>query len=83
MAITLVVRRLLNTRRDGGREVHGDLIFHGGPGSTLEMRLFGLADLLAHCERAGFRSATVEAADVRERGIAWLHPWSVPILARA
>lgn len=76
-------RRLYNRRRDGSLAVHDDLVFHGGPGSTLEMRLFGLRDLLDHCARAGFREATVQDAEVRERGITWQHPWSVPILARA
>lgn len=76
-------RRLYNTRRDGRQEVHDDLVFHGGPGATLEMRLFGLRDLLDHCERAGFREVAVHDAEVRERGITWHHPWSVPILARA
>ena len=76
-------RRLYNTRRDGRPEVHDDLVFHGGPGSTLEMRLFGLRDLLEHCARAGFSATTVHDDDVPERGITWQHPWSVPILARA
>ena len=76
-------RRLYNRRRDGSLAVHDDLVFHGGPGSTLEMRLFGLRDLLDHCARAGFREAGVQDAEVPERGIVWLHPWSVPILARA
>jgi hypothetical protein len=76
-------RRLYDRRSDGSVVVHDDLIFHGGPGSTLEMRLFGLADLLDHCQRAGFSEAAVQDAEVTERGIAWAHPWSVPILARA
>lgn len=76
-------RRLYNTRLDGQTEVFDDLIFHGGPGSTLEMRLFGLDALIDHCRQAGFAQVDVAKDDVPERGIAWLHPWSVPILARA
>lgn len=76
-------RRLYNTRLDGQTEVFDNLIFHGGPGSTLEMRLFGLDALIEHCRQAGFAQVDVANDDVPERGIAWLHPWSVPILARA
>ena len=76
-------RRLYKTRRDGRREAHDDLVFHGGSGARLEMRLFGLRDLLGHCADAGFRDAGVQADEVPERGIVWLHPWSVPIVARA
>lgn len=76
-------RRLYNTAADGSVQVFDDLVFHGGPGSTLEMRLFGLQDLLDHCLRAGFRSVAVQAEAVPERGIFWQYPWSVPILARA
>lgn len=76
-------RQLVNTRLDGQVKVHDDLIFHGGPGSTLEMRLFSLSALLEHCRQAGFTQVDVASDDVPERGIAWLHPWSVPILARA
>lgn len=76
-------RRLYNTALDGQTEVFDDLVFHGGPGSTLEMRLFGLRALIEHCRKAGFAGVDVAADDVPERGIAWLHPWSVPILARA
>lgn len=76
-------RRLYNKGLDGSVQVFDDLVFHGGPGSTLEMRLFGLQDMLDHCLRAGFGSVAVRAEAVPERGIYWHHPWSVPILARA
>jgi SAM-dependent methyltransferase len=76
-------RRLYNAGLDGQTQVFDDLIFHGGPGSTLEMRLFGLEALIEHCRQAGFAQVDVANRDVPERGIAWLHPWSVPILARA
>ena len=76
-------RRLYNRAADGSVQVFDDLVFHGGPGSTLEMRLFGLQDLLDHCLRAGFSSVAVQDDAVPERGIVWQFPWSVPILARA
>ena len=75
--------RLYNERSDGRTEVFDDLVFHGGPGSTLEMRLFSQAALLRHCQEAGFRDARVVAEDVPQWGIRWRHPWSLPILAIA
>lgn len=75
--------RLYNERKDGETEVFDNLVFHGGPGTTLEMRLFSQAALLRHCREAGFRDARVVADDVPEWGIRWNHPWSLPILAIA
>jgi SAM-dependent methyltransferase len=74
-------RRLYNVRQDGETEVFEDLIFHGGSSSTLEMRLFSLAGLLENCAHARFRDTRVADGDVLERGITWLHPWSVPLVA--
>jgi SAM-dependent methyltransferase len=76
-------RRLHNRRADGSTEVFDDLVFHGGPGFTLELRRFGLLDLLEHCRRAGFADVEVQADAVPERGIIWPKPWSRPLLARA
>jgi SAM-dependent methyltransferase len=45
---------LINRTRDGKEEVFDDLAFHGGPGSTLELRLFERDDLVARLETAGF-----------------------------
>ena len=38
--------RLENRTSDGRRQVFSDLVFHGGPGSTLEMRLFSRNGLI-------------------------------------
>src|SRR5262249_12401711 len=38
---------LTNRTRDGRAQRFNDLVFHGGPGSTLEMRLFSRDDLIA------------------------------------
>ncbi len=45
---------LINKTRDGAEQVFKDLNFHGGKGSTLEMRLFALDSLLANFNNAGF-----------------------------
>lgn len=71
-------------RRPDGREVrYRDLVFHGGPGTTLEMRVFSRASMLAELEAAGFRDITIEDGDIPEAGVHWPQPWSVPVTARA
>lgn len=75
--------RLRNQRRDGVEEVFDDLIFHGGPGSTLEMRLFSRDSLLAELASAGFHDIRVADEDMPEIGVIWPCQWSLPVLARA
>ena len=74
-------RRLHARAADGSAVVREDLVFHGGEGFTLEMRRFGLRDLLAHCRQAGFGPVAVQGEEVPERGIRW-QPWSQPLIAR-
>lgn len=83
-----IVRRdgtpvLLNRTIDGRLQEYRDLVFHGGPGSTLEMRLFSEGALRRHLHEAGFRDVRVHREPVLEHGICWRHPWSVPITAVA
>ena len=47
-------RRLENRTTDGRRQVYHKLVFHGGPGSTLEMRVFSRASLEREFAQAGF-----------------------------
>jgi len=75
--------RLLNRTADGRAEVHEDLVFHGGPGTTLEMRVFARDALLREFGRAGFASARIADEPFLPFGIAWPHPWSLPIVATA
>lgn len=72
-----------NRRRDGTDEQFHEPIFHGGPGTTLEMRLFAREALLADLRAAGFRDVRVADEEVPEYGIRWLLPWSLPVVARA
>lgn len=62
---------LHNTTRDGRMQTFRDLIFHGGPGSTLEMRCFSLDSLLEEFHRAGFARVRVCEGSVFEWGICW------------
>lgn len=75
--------RLFNRTVDGNLQVHDDLVFHGGPGTTVEMRLFSRDALLAEFARAGFVDVRVADEPYLPFGIHWPHPWSVPIVARA
>jgi len=73
---------LVNRRKDGSIETSQDLIFHNGPGNTLEMRVFAEIDLLRKLTGAGFREAVVLKESYQEFGVLWHHPWSRPIIAR-
>lgn len=73
---------LSNHTRDGRVEVFKNLIFHGGEGQTLEMRVFCLQDILNHLIRAGFEEITIHYDDFLPFGIHWPTPWSLPITAR-
>lgn len=74
---------LVNKTVDGRLVTHRDLVFHGGPGTTLEMRLFACDSLLAEFARAGFVDVRIANEPYLPFGIHWPVPWSVPIVARA
>ena len=74
---------LVNRRRDGGEERFTDLVFHGGAGATLEMRLFSRDSLIAELIDAGFRDVHVAAEPLPEWGVLWPGSWSLPIVARS
>lgn len=73
---------LSNRRRDGAIETHSNLVFHGGPGSTLEMRVFSLPDIEAHLRDSGFSQPRIWNDAFPEWGIFWRDPWSLPLTAR-
>lgn len=75
--------RLFNRDADGRMHVHDDLVFHGGPGSTLEMRHFSRAGLEREFASAGFSRMRIAEDACPEFGISWSAPWSVPIVAYA
>ncbi len=74
---------LHNRTRDGREQTFRDLVFHGGPGSTLEMRLFTRDSLIREFREAGFSRMRVAAEPWLPFGIHWPEPWSVPIVAYA
>ncbi|HUA83958.1 MAG TPA: methyltransferase domain-containing protein [Bryobacteraceae bacterium] len=73
---------LVNRRRDGSIETFENLIFHGGHGSTLEMRAFTESSLRAVLRDAGFDEVHFEAENRPEYGIDHAESWSLPIAAR-
>lgn len=74
---------LTNTCRDGRKEEFSDLVFHGGAGETLEMRVFSKKGLLQQLESAGFVNIRVQGEDFLPHGIRWQSPWSLPLTAEA
>ena len=76
-------RVLVNRTAEGAEERFDDLVFHGGEGMTLEMRMFAEPDLLRRLEAAGFASARVHGEHYAPYGILWPIDHSLPIVARA
>ena len=74
---------LTNRTVNGQVQEHGNLMFHGGPGSTLEMRVFSESGLFRELGRAGFGDITVHRESWCDAGIYWKDPWSVPMTAVA
>ncbi len=60
---------LVNRRRDQHIEVFDRLTWHGGEGSTLEMRVYAEADLIQIIADAGFKDIKIWHLDESEFGI--------------
>jgi SAM-dependent methyltransferase len=73
---------LVNRRRDGTVEIHDDLVFHGGSGATLEMREFGMTELVRQLRSAGYCDVRCQASDIPEFGVLFDHDVSQPLVAR-
>lgn len=71
---------LHNKTKDGVLQEFDNLVFHGGEGETLEMRVFCLDDILSKLKNAGFQSVKVmKEADFRH-GVCWNVISSFPII---
>jgi SAM-dependent methyltransferase len=73
---------LRNVTRSGKRQEFRDLVFHNGPGATLEMRVFAGKALTRHLKKAGFEAITVHREADPAHGISWPERWSFPLSAR-
>jgi len=67
-------RVLHNLRADGRSERFENPVFHGGPGLTLEMRLFSRSGLEAALRGAGFPEVEFERACLPSAGIVFPYP---------
>ncbi len=73
---------LVNRTSAGELQVFRDLVFHGGSGATLEMRVCSLSAVIATLARVGFDDvASFDELDP-EHGIVWNHGCEWPITAR-
>jgi hypothetical protein len=73
---------LVSRDTDGKFVLYENPIFHGGPGTTLEMREFSLDGLMAELEAAGFTEIMLHADTVPEWGIFSRNRYGVPVTAR-
>lgn len=73
---------LVNRMRGGELQVFDGLVFHGGQGATLEMRVFGEQDLRRDLEEAGFPELEFAIEDYAPFGIVHRESWSLPVIAR-
>ena len=76
---------LYNITKDEKEEIFNNLVFHGGPGSTLEMRVYSHDSLMKYLSNAGFKNITFydpeEYTDMKKYGIFWENKCSLIISA--
>lgn len=75
-------RVLINRTAAGVEQVYSNLVFHGGPGDTLEMRVFSRPDLLRNLADAGFQDVRIMQNPCFEFGIWHANANSLPLVAR-
>jgi SAM-dependent methyltransferase len=73
---------LHNQAKDGTKQVFDDLVFHGGEGATLEMRVFSLESLIEHAKAAGFRPPRIYHSSHMQCGTVWEVDWSLTMALR-
>jgi SAM-dependent methyltransferase len=72
-----------NRTRDGREQEFTDLVFHGGPGFTLEMRVFSLNGIQKCVKEAGFSHLEIYDKDDWDFGLCWKGAtWSHVMAAR-
>lgn len=73
---------LVNRTEQGELQIFDDLVFHGGGGSTLEMRRFSERALRRALVQAGFQSTRIYGENYPPYGITHKQSWSLPMVAR-
>ena len=72
---------LVNKTEAGELQAFTNLVFHGGPGETLEMRVFAYPDLMRNFQAAGL-VPRLAAEPVPGYGIFYAAPWSLPCIVK-
>jgi SAM-dependent methyltransferase len=73
---------LRNTTVAGEVEEFQNLIFHGGEGAALELRVFSEESLMAELRDAAFAGIEIISGSDFKHGFYWEEPWSRPVIAR-
>ncbi len=73
---------LVNRTAGGDLQVFDNLVFHGGGGSTLEMRRFSESALRGILRDAGFSTVRIAGENHLPFGVYHNENWSLPIAAR-
>lgn len=73
---------LVRKANAGNYQVFDNVIFHGGQGTTLEMRVFSETSLKKAFHDAGFGSVHVYSEECVAFGVIHHEPWSLPLRAR-
>jgi SAM-dependent methyltransferase len=73
---------LVNRTMEGSLQVFDDLVFHGGRGSTLEIRRFTETGLRDQFRGAGFNAVEIYAENYAPFGVLHSETWSLPMVAR-
>ena len=76
-------KMLKNTTSDGRTQRFDKLVFHGGGGATLEMRVFSRRAIEQHLADAGFKDIQFLQGDYAPSGVIFQETWSLPLVARA
>ncbi|MBA2339395.1 MAG: methyltransferase domain-containing protein [Pyrinomonadaceae bacterium] len=74
---------LKNTTKGGVSQVFENLVFHGGDGLTLEMRLFSESSLMEEFHRAKLNKLKIYKDSDFDHGIHWGVDWSLPMSVKA
>lgn len=75
-------RVLVNSTAEEHRQEFNNLVFHGGEGETLEMRVFSESGVVEELLSAGFTDVRIRRESCLEHGVCWPQDWSLPISAR-
>lgn len=72
---------LVGTNGEGQYAVRDDLVFHGGPGATAEMRIFSEEGLRAELASAGFLQVRIDGEGSERFGVHYDTACSLPVVA--